>query len=75
MIIKVPASLFDNKLERCPFGHSLPAGMLTTQMISSAVCALTTLASRADAARSAAAANAAGSGWRPDSFATRIVMS
>ena len=40
------------------------ASMLTTQMISSAVCALATLASPLEAARLAATANAAGSGWR-----------
>jgi hypothetical protein len=51
------------------------AGTLTTQMISSAVCALRMLASRLAAAWLAAAANVAGSGWRPACLATRIVMS
>ena len=48
----------------------------TTQMISSAVCALTTLAFMLDAARLAATAKAAGSGreW-PSSLATRTVTS
>ena len=44
-------------------------------MISSAVCALTKLASRAAAARFAATANAAGSGGQAASWATRMVMS
>jgi len=48
---------------------------LTTQMISWAMCALTTLASLLSAARLAAAANAAGSGWWPSSLATRTVTS
>ena len=48
----------------------------TTQMISSAVCALTTLAFKLDAARLAATAKAAGSGkgW-PSSLSTRTVTS
>lgn len=48
-------------------------GTVTTQMISSAVCALTMLAFLAAAARLAAAANTAGSGWRPASVAIRTV--
>jgi integrase/recombinase XerD len=51
------------------------AGTLTTQMISSAVCALRMLASRPAAAWLAAAANVAGSVWRPACLATRMVMS
>ena len=46
---------------------------LTTQMISSAVCALRMLACLPAAAR--LAANAAGSVWRSASLATRTVMS
>jgi hypothetical protein len=48
---------------------------LTTQMISSAVCALRMLACLPAAARLAAAANAAGSVWQSASLATRRVMS
>ena len=44
-------------------------------MTSSAVCALTTLALRLDAATLAAAANVAGSGQWPSSLATRTVTS
>ena len=44
-------------------------------MISSAVCALTTLAFLLDAAWLAAAAKAAGSGWWPSSLPTRTVTS
>jgi hypothetical protein len=51
------------------------AGTLTTQMISSAVCALRMLACLPAAALLAAAANVAGSVWRPGSLATRMVMS
>ena len=47
----------------------------TTQMTSSAVCALTTLAFMLDAARLAATAKAAGSAGWPSSLATRTVTS
>ena len=56
---------------RRPIGR----GPQTTQMTSSAVCALTTLAFRLDAAVLAAAANVAGSGEWPSSLATRTVTS
>ena len=49
------------------------AATLTTQMTSSAVCALTTLAFLLEAAQLAATANAAGLGWWPSSWATRTV--
>ncbi len=49
-------------------------GTTTTQTISSAVCALTTLASLATAARLAVTVNTAGLGWCPASMAIRIVM-
>jgi hypothetical protein len=44
------------------------AATLTTQMISSAVCALTTLAFLLEAVWLAATANAAGWGWWPSSL-------
>jgi hypothetical protein len=49
-------------------------GTVTTQMISSAVCALTVLAFLAAAAPLAITANTAGFGWCPASVAIRIVM-
>jgi len=51
------------------------AATQTTQMISLAVCALTTLAFLLDGAWLAAAAKAAGSGWWPSSLPTRTVTS
>src|SRR5271156_712003 len=51
------------------------AATVTMQMVSSAVCALTTLAFLLEAARLTATANAAGFGWRPLSLATRTVTS
>jgi hypothetical protein len=51
------------------------AATQTTQMTSSAVCALTILALRLDAAVLAAAANVAGSAQWPSSLATRTVTS
>ena len=51
------------------------AATLTTQIISLAVCAPTTLTFLLEAAWLAATANAAGSGWWPSSLATRTVTS
>ena len=51
------------------------AATQTTQMISSAVCALTTLAFMFDTAQPAATAKAAGSGGWPSCLATRTVTS
>jgi hypothetical protein len=49
---------------------TVTAATVTTQMISSAVCALRMLAFLFAAAWLAAAVNAAGSAWRPASLAT-----